>query len=259
MSEAGQQHHQHGHGGHGGHAMHSPGGGDGQSLAQLLGLGGDGAAPQHNFLSHLLGLDHDAHVHGGGHGDMGGGPSHSAGWNSALQSVKLSDALEGIKVTPNMLFICMFFCFIAWLGVIYWVRHHEPLANSVLGTAAAHCATSAADRQILAGTKYAFPGRTCAEMGDIYVPGSSPPAPSSGSAEAQPDRSHLAFSAMPLPVPPIPAPPFPEPKPVPLSGNSVLPQPGPYMPVFGQPVQTNAFFVPEPESSGTRLKVIVNR
>ncbi|HEY9789385.1 MAG TPA: hypothetical protein V6D22_03230 [Candidatus Obscuribacterales bacterium] len=255
MSEAGQ-HHQHG---HGGQAMHSPGsGGDGQSLGQLLGLGGDGGAPQHNFLSHLLGLDHDAHVHGGGHGDMGGAPSQSAGWNSALQSVKLSDALEGIRVTPNMLFICMFCCFIAWLGVIYWVRHHEPLANSVLGTAAAHCATSAADRQILAGTKYAFPTRTCEEMGDIYVPS---PAPAlAGSAEAHPDHSRLAFSAVPLPAPPAPAPPFPEPKPVPLAGNTAFSQPGSYMPVFSQQrVQSNAFFVPEPESAGTRLKMIVNR
>jgi hypothetical protein len=255
MSEAGHHHH----GGHGGgHAMHAPGG-DGASIAQIFGLDGGGLdggshGTHHNFLTHLLGLDHDAHGHGGGehgaHGEMAQHmPSHSAGWNSALQSVKLSDALQGINVTPNFLFILMFFGFICWLFVIYWVRHHEPLANGVLGTAAAHSATEAADRRILAGTKYAFPNRTCEAMGDIYVPMPAGARPLSDAPST--------LSSMPLPTPPLPPMPSPDPKPMPLS-YAGLPAPGIYAASFGQP-QAGAYMVPEQHASGARMKMIVNR
>jgi hypothetical protein len=247
LSEAGQQHH---HGGHGGHSLHSPGGGDGQSFSQFFDFGG-GDSPQHNFLTHLLGLDHDAHGHGGGdglHGDMAQHmPSHSAGWNSALQSIKLSDVLQGINVTPNFLFIVMFFGFIAWLFVIYWVRHHEPLANSVLGISAAHAPTANADRQLLAKTKFAFPNGTCESMGDIYVPG----VPDVAVRPHGLGVASAAASSMPMPAPPVPPVPPPTPQPMPLSmaptAYSVLPSEGAYMPAFGQPAPV------------ARLKMIVNR
>lgn len=248
MSEAGQQHH----GGHGGHAVHSPGGGDG-GFGNFLDMGG-GDGHHHNFLSHLLGLDHDAHSHHGGHaGAEGLAPSQSTGWNSALQSLKLSDALQGINVTPNFLFILLFLGFFSWLFVIYWVRHHEPLANSVLGVAAARSATAAEDRRLIAGTKYAFPTRTCPSMGDIYVPGvpEVTSLPQHGAV--------VAAESVKLPTPPVPPIPAPNPEPMPLASSyGVLPGPGAYSPQFGQPAP-HAFYVPQAIGGSSRVKMIVNR
>lgn len=118
------------------------------------------------FIAHLLGLDHE---HPSGNG--GSSPDKSAG---ALQGVKLSDAMAGIKLTPNFMFFLLFLGFFLWLFVIYWVRHHEPLANQVLGTPKAHPHKSAIDRQLVAGIKGAFPVQTSATTGEIYVPGSTP-------------------------------------------------------------------------------------
>jgi hypothetical protein len=275
MSEAGQQH-------HGGHSLHVPGGsgGEGQSFAQLLGVGADGQG-SHNFLSHLLGLDHDAHGHAGGlHGGDGASatPSQSTGWNSALQSVKISDALQGINVTPGFLFILLFLGFICWLYVIYWVRHHEPLANSVLGVGAPMTRMSQVDRQLLNGTKYAFPQHTTNETGDIYVPGVPESPVPSLSLSLDKAGSVQAAPLMPMPAPPIPPQPAPPPQPTPLSGNQaylsrparmqfaaqapsgygVLPAPGVYVPSFGQPAAQSAYLAPL-DASGSRLRMFVNR
>jgi hypothetical protein len=241
MSEHGHHHH----GGHSGHgAVQAGSGGDTNSLAQALGLG-PGHNHGHNFLSHLLGLDHDHHAHGQ-HGQQ-------MGWSSALQALKLSDAFQGINVTPNFLFILLFVGLLSWLYVIYWIRHHEPLANSVLGTAAAQSRTAAADRQLVAGIKYALPFRTSASTGDFYVP-------SPGAAQAEPQTAGLS-SINPMPAPPVPPQPMPQPTPL---GTSDL-QLGAggiaaYAPSFAQPgLAHNAYMVPVQAAAGTRVKMIVNR
>lgn len=159
---------------HGGH-LHAGHGGDGASVAQLLGLN-DHPHGHHGVLGHLFSQD-GAHGHGGHHhhhvGQFSTTPQGSISWSSALRSMKLSDALQGIYITPNMLFLFLGLGFALWLYVVYWVRHHEPLANQVLGTSLGRSVAARADRQIVNGVKNAFPVRTGPTTGMIYVPNST--------------------------------------------------------------------------------------
>jgi hypothetical protein len=235
----------------GGHGVQAGSGGDAQNFGQILGL--EHSSHGQNFLANLLGLDHNSHNHGS-HGQHGGGgegqvhhlPSQSAGWNSALQAVKLTDALQGINVTPNFLFLLLFAGFTTWLGVVYWIRHHEPLANSVLGTHTAHSATAAADRRIIDGTKNACSFRTTTHSGEIYLPGSA-------NAEVAP-----------MQPPPVPPTPYPLPQPVQLDTSAYgMPNAStePYQPQYAPPVNTtgNFYTMPDVSASGARVKMIVNR
>ncbi len=174
--------HDHGHD-HGGHDHGGHDGGShkhGMSLGQLLGLDHNN---HHNILSHLLGLDHDCHDAGhadGGHGDHGDhapegqAPQQTVIWNSALQSMKLSNLFAGIHISPNVLFFLMFSAFVGWLFVLYWIRHNEPFANQVLGSNA-YSPTAAADRRMIAGVRSAMPFRTTATGGYIYTPNTTVP------------------------------------------------------------------------------------
>lgn len=267
----------------GGHGVQAGGGGDAQSFGQILGV--EHGSHGQNFLASLLGLDHNSHNHGA-HGQHGGGgeaqaqvhhlPSQSAGWNSALQAVKLTDALQGINVTPNFLFLCLFAGFTVWLGVIYWIRHHEPLANTVLGTHTSHSSTAAADRRIIDGTKKASGFRSSIHSGEIYLPGSA-------NAEVAP-----------MQPPPVPPTPYPLPQPIQLDNSAygapnggIEPYPAQYPSQAQSPAQYsgqyptqsagqysaqyqsqyaapvsgpgNAYNVPDVSASGTRVKMIVNR
>lgn len=177
------------HGGHHGH-LHAGHGGDGMGASQAM--GSHGQHGHHGFLSHLLGLDHDSHGHHG-HAQHQGvpidkTPQGSISWASPLQAIKLSDVFQGINVTPNTMFLVLFGGMAAWLGVIYWIRHHEPLANQVLGTGGGYSTTAAADRQLVAGIRNAVPIRTGAQTGAVYVPNSGPVAPTatSGAYAASP-------------------------------------------------------------------------
>lgn len=209
-----------------------------------------------NFLSSLLGVDQDLQPPQAV-SSASSLPKRKnmqpSGWSGALSSMKLSDAVSGINITPNFLFLLLFVGLTLWLYVVYWIRHNEPLANSVIGTGAAVSATAAADRRIVAGIKKTFPVRTSADSGDIYVP--TPHGPS------------WAAPMPPAPVPPMPAP-SPAPTPLgstqyysqPSSYGHVLPAPVPYYSAFGQPDQSHhAYMVPVHEASGTRVKMIVNR
>ena len=158
--------HDHGHHSHG-HATHGGGGDGGNFLNHILGYNNN--TGHHSFLSHLLGLDHDAHHHGGhgdgGHGDGiqadgGQNPSQTPIWTSALQGMKLTHAFEGINISINVWFFFFYAFCIFWLFVVYWLRHHEPLANAVLGKGAAKYETAAADRRIIDNCRDATPIRT---------------------------------------------------------------------------------------------------
>jgi hypothetical protein len=108
--------------------------------------GGDGSAMDGSGFDHG---SHDHHHHGdhGGHDHFGadGGAMDFQELTEAsdlsaqvdhnpFKSVKLSDVFKGITVTPNFMLAMMFVGFAAWLFVIYWIRHNEPLANQCLGT-----------------------------------------------------------------------------------------------------------------------------
>jgi hypothetical protein len=249
-----------GHHQHGGHGVQVGSGGDGQSLAQVMGLDHGGHHGGHNFLSHLLGLDHDAHAHmshGHAQGHVPGAqhdgpqnpvhalPSQSVGWNSAVQGLKLSDALQGINVTPNFLFLLLFTGLFLWLFVIYWIRHNEPLANHVLGATNFGSATAAADRRLMEGARNAVPYRTSATTGQVYVPN-------------EPVIAIPIDPSIPKPQP-APLPPQPQPKPTPLSAREAFfqdasnpPQgigaPAPtYQPMYEPAMQGNVLRVPAPQ------------
>lgn len=165
----------HDHGGHD-HGAHGHSGERGNFLSQALGL--DQKHHGHNFISHLLGLDHDAHHHGhmhdGGHGGEAGNQytavSQMPIWTSALQSMKLSHFTKGITISANFWLLMMFMGFTSWLFVVYWIRHHEPLANAVIGTRVVGTPTANYDRRMLAGIREAFPARVSPDGGQIFVP-----------------------------------------------------------------------------------------
>lgn len=175
---------------HGGHMMHSGYGGDGFGISHNFDLQG---AQSQGFLSHLFGtdgIDHQHAGHGIGHHiPVDQTPQGSVSWTSALRSVKPSDVLQGLTITNNVWLLIMFFGFFAWLAVVYFVRHNEPLANTVLGTGGAYSTTALADRQLVAGMKNAVPIRTGSSTGAVYVPNSgidSLPLNQSGASAACP-------------------------------------------------------------------------
>lgn len=134
-----------------------------------------GKTSPNKFISHLLGLDQElAPV----------GKAKSNSFAPSLSGLKLSDALQGIKLTPNFMFLLLFLGFFAWLFVIYWIRHNEPLADSVLGKPKVSPHAAAADRALVAGIKKSFPVQTSATTGEIYVPGVAQHASSQQAADA---------------------------------------------------------------------------
>lgn len=263
MSDMGHQ------GGHGGH-IHAGHGGDGAGASHALGL--EHGHQQHGFFSHLLGLDHDhghgahaGHNHGHQHGQQAGAEQGQGAfsWSSSLQSLKLSDIFQGLNVTPNVMLLLLFAGFAVWIFVVYWVRHHEPLTNQVLGTGGGYASTAHADRKIVAGIRHALPLRTSANTGTIYVPitgtDAQPPNPASGAFAAAPPL-HAGYPAVPAQAAPQAV--------APLVARPAL-QPsltavGPVAvghSLSAHPAVTarGAYCVPIHTADGTRLKTVTNR
>lgn len=160
-----------------------------------------------------------------------GAGRQSVSWTSALRSVKVKHAFQGINITPNMLLFFMFAGFTAWLGVVYWVRHNEPLANQVLGTGAAYSATGHADRHIVAGVRHAMPLKTSPTTGMIYVP-NTPPLPEGPAHQ---------FG-------------------IPASAVAIHPSAPAAVSPLAQPLHhRRAYHVPVSSPDGVRLKTVVNR
>lgn len=125
------------------------------------------------IIAHILGLDQNAQVNHSaqaGHSSAGHVPAQTPFWSSALQGVKIGNVFQGINITPNFLLLLLFSWMVAWLGVIYWIRHHEPLANQVLGSSGAYAPTAVSDRSMLHGLKEVFPVKTSSSTGHIYTP-----------------------------------------------------------------------------------------
>ncbi|MBX9687884.1 MAG: hypothetical protein K2X27_14355 [Candidatus Obscuribacterales bacterium] len=224
------------------------------------------------FISHLLGLDHE-------HPSEAGNTTKKAAL--PLQGVKLSDALQGVKFTPNFMFFLLFLGFFLWLFVIYWIRHNEPLSNQVLGASKENHRSAAADRRLVAGIKNAFPVQTSATTGEIYVPNSAPAvqqanaaaqlnsnlatSPLNNQSQLSATGSHPAAFYAPAggPTPLV--------FPAPATGGGAtafgapayapMAPPAPAMPIATPPVvigQGN-YLVGVQSNSGTRVKTIVSR
>lgn len=248
--------------GHGMHMSHGAEGGFNNGPGHHGNQGAFGAALGHGnhnggFLSHLLGLDHDAGMHSShAHAPVthGASPSQSPVWSSAMQGIKFTDIFQGIKLTANFWLAVMFLAFIGWLFVIYWIRHHEPLANSVIGTGAALSPTAEFDRKMMAHTSSAIPMRTSPTMGSVYTP----------LPEGQQGAPQADLAAMTSPgAVAAAAPPQMMPVPV-MSSVSMMPVGSPQNPAFipsnFSPSETApSINVPIYEQSGTRLKTIVGR
>ena len=151
------------------------------------GGGGDGGGFDH-------GHDHGDHGHDHGH-DMGGHPDQSPIWSQAMQGLKLNDFISSIKITPNHLLLFMFMGFTGWLGVIYWIRHHEPMANHLLGSGPAYPG-SHVDRLLLDGAREALPVKTTPGSGRVYTPGSMPTSFNSAALAPNPNLNQMPVSSV---------------------------------------------------------------
>jgi hypothetical protein len=151
------------------------------------GGGGEGGGVDH-------GHDHGDHGHERGH-DMGGHPDQSPIWSQAMQGLKLNDFISSIKITPNHLLLFMFMGFTGWLGVIYWIRHHEPMANHLLGSGPAYTG-SHVDRLLLDGAREALPVKTTPGSGRVYTPGSMPTSFNSAAPAPNPNLNQMPVSSV---------------------------------------------------------------
>lgn len=252
--------HGHDHGHNHNHGSHASGH---KSVAQFLGLEGEGDGVEH-----------------GGHGES---PSQTAIWNNAVNGLSLKKLFEGIVITPNFLLLLMFLGFTGWLGVIYWVRHNEPFANHVLGSQKAYAPTAHQDRYIVEGIKEALPIKTSANTGYIFQPGNmmphNIPAPAQSAAaqpqamgqqpaymthpmhqsmrtfglrDHQPQPAYGHTQSMPASVPAQSAPVGWS-----LSNHDFSQQSVHFMNEFGAPQAHYYTAVPTP--NGTRIKMITNR
>ncbi len=77
---------------------------------------------------------------------------------------------EGLKINTGMRFAILFIAFAGWLYIIYWIRHHEPFANQAIGVQTSLAPTANEDKRMVAAIKNAFPWRTSANMGNLFVP-----------------------------------------------------------------------------------------
>ncbi len=220
------------------------------------------------FISHLLGLDHEAPAEAGG--------IHVNGVDNNGQAVKhriqLKDMLHGIKFTPNFMFFLLFFGFFLWLFVIYWVRHNEPLADSVLGTPKGNQRKAAADRRLVAGIKNAFPVQTSATTGEIYVPNTPVPTQIAEPRmqqqvpmqPVQPQQlnyqNQYQANASPLivPAPQQSSSSYGNPYGTSIGDGQNMQIPG-VNAMTAVPVGQGNYMVGVPSNSGTRVKTIVNR
>lgn len=180
IDHGGHDHGGHDHGHHGVHHGHGQGG--------------------HSLIAQILGLDQQDHAHLAHHGGEGGeglAPSQSASWNSALQGLKLENLMAGINITPNFLLFMLFASFVGWLGVVYWIRHHEPFANQVLGSSAAYAPTAGQDRILINGARQALPLKTGPKSGMVYCP---QPGQNTGTPQVQPQLQPRLQASAPAPA-----------------------------------------------------------
>lgn len=157
------------------------------------GSGGDGGGVDHGHAHGDHG--HDRGDHGHGHDMPGGHPDQSPIWSQAMQGLKLNDFISSIRITPNHLLLFMFMGFTGWLGVIYWIRHHEPMANHLLGSGPAYTG-SHVDRLLLDGAREALPVKTTPGSGRVYTPGSRPTSFSSAAPAPNPNLNQMPVSSV---------------------------------------------------------------
>ena len=208
---------------------------EGGMFQQLLGV--DDHSGEHTVLSRLLGLDREVHL----------APAKKAGteehhgfhmpiWVSSLQHAKLSHLFEGMHITANMGFGLLFAFLICWLFLLYFIRHHEPFAGSVLGHSAAQSSRIAVDRQVINGSHIAMPYPTRADD-TFFVP--SPGQPEPQATPVLPQTPDLTVAA------PVQSPQ--------LVPSAMVPQ------APSQTLSAGAVNMPEATVGGERLKTFVSR
>ncbi len=156
----------------------------------------------------------------------------------------LSTLLEGINITPNMLFLLLFLGMAMWLYVVYWVRHNEPLANQVLGSEAISLPGSHADRRIVEGIRKAVPIRTSQGGQPAFV--SDSPAAAPGALDTYGGAVALPSGTLPL-------------QPAPYSHQSLAQHPVVAPASVPSASWHGAYHVPVHSADGLRLKTITNR
>lgn len=90
--------------------------------------------------------------------------------NQRWAGIKVSELASGIKITPNFMLAMLFLAFTAWLFVVYWIRRHEPLANSVLGQPRAIAPTAKQDLVLMNNARNAMPIKTGPNYNGFYTP-----------------------------------------------------------------------------------------
>jgi len=86
------------------------------------------------------------------------------------QYFNLANLADGLKINMGFRFAILFIAFAGWLYVIYWVRHHEPLANQVIGVNTCNSPTANQDRSIMAAMKNCYVLKTTPDLAPPYVP-----------------------------------------------------------------------------------------
>ncbi len=114
-------------------------------------LSGGVPGASNGFLAHLLGLDQNL-PNAGTHPT----PSRRGFWGSTFQTLKFADLTQGMQISPAFGMLLVFLSFIGWLFVVYFIRHHEPMADQVLGKAPPADSVYA-DRNLMNQVRHAMP------------------------------------------------------------------------------------------------------
>jgi hypothetical protein len=102
-------------------------------------------------------------------------PSQFTIWTSALKHMKFSKAFDGVGLNNSTGMLCMFLFFLAWLFVVYTIRHHDPFAKQIIVNTAGKVLSPhrQLDNRVVSGVKTALPVRMTPETGTIFVPGAN--------------------------------------------------------------------------------------
>lgn len=148
------------------------------------------------FISHLFGLDQGNRSHGSPIGN--GLRSQALIWASALESLNWSTLTRGINFNANFAFLMLFISFFLWLFLIHFIKHHEDLADKMIGTVPLDM-SAYTDRDIVDKVKLAIPIRLQSDRSAAPQP--APASASSIDSSRYPYGSAASQAPLPVPLP----------------------------------------------------------
>jgi hypothetical protein len=149
------------------------------------------------LLGHLLGT-HQSHASAAHHVAIAGSGSNNpflVNSLDTLKGVRWSDVFKGLEVPRSVIVGTIIGAMFLWLCAIYWVRHHESIANQAIGVGTVQAAPNLEDRRLMDSVNRAMPIPTQARLESQGTVLNTVPAPQASQAPNQSARIYTNTGA----------------------------------------------------------------